>query len=89
MSKVVEPKIFDPSGPDDRRNGFLCPSQVSPPFAIREDEGGTIESAGQTRQVIGTCRASPFFERGIVKTPALKSTSRHRSPRNSAFRSPV
>ena len=43
----------------------------------------------RTFEVSGTCRVSPFFERGMVTTPALRSTSFHRSPRNSLLRSPL
>ncbi len=38
---------------------------------------------------MGTWRVSPFLDLGIVSTPALKSTSRQRRPRNSPRRKPV
>ena len=96
MREVVEAEIPDLRGSDGLGECLLGPVRVGglPSLLGNTSTEGSIGRGIRPRidltaEVIGTWRVSPFFERGIMITPAFISTSFHRRFANSDFRRPV
>jgi hypothetical protein len=90
VPEIVKAEVFDPGclhrlGTIRRaQRSSRCPTEFGNTIAERSRGRGRPVRSARTWLVILTWRAWPCLLLGIVSTPALKSTSCHRSPRNSA-----